>query len=304
MMNNPIADQLEKLLRAFSNEHIRDFDSVAFRFEIDSGECKIAYRQKRKVENFQPPAQSQTQIEEFSGLVKQMIAFVCAGKQEPNVVVMDVSHSSSYTKFSYDELHAFSISKEDVGLPNSFYHPSNVILPEQMRRKNKENIVGGRAIKSVWSLVAAADDMRQQQIDPSLARAYLLEEADYAPSELKAMVGLQLTIYEDGSFYDEAIDPGLSVNWFNNDGELNAYHTICHGRVSQHESKLFLLPDIPSFLGPPAESEAGFVRFDDTSTKIVDAINIDMQALSRTISVLTDGIYFCRLYYNYELKSL
>ncbi|WP_423025200.1 hypothetical protein [Undibacterium sp. Ji42W] len=303
-MNNPIADQLEKQLRAFSNEHIRDVDSVAFRFEIDSGECKIAYRQQRKVENFQPPAQSRTQIEEFSGLIMQMIAFVCAGKQEPNVVVMDVSHSGCYTKFSYNELHAFSISKEDVGLPNSFYHPSTVILPQQMRQKNKENIVTGRVISSVWSLVAASD-IHQQTIDPLFVRALLLDgRADFAPPERKAMEGLQLTIYEDGSFYDEAMDPCLHVNWFNNDGELNAYHTTCQGRVSQYESKLFLLPDIPSFLGTPAESEAGFVRFDDTSTKIVDAINIDKQALSRTISVLTDGIYLCRLYYNYELKSL
>lgn len=110
---------------------------------------------------------------------------------------------------------------------------------------------------------------------------------------LKALEGLRLTLYRDNTYYDEAINPDLEVEWINEYGELNNFHSTNFGKVKSIDSLIFIASDDSS-------KKLGYVRYSDGDTTVVDSLRFVDDKLIRSVSVVTDEVRFERYFFIYQ----
>lgn len=231
----------------------------------------------------------------------------------PKLVILETYGNGQRQRYEYNNSNALSISVNELGKPNSYYHPNTIILPDEITNKARAEFCFGKEVESEWLLVESGCESRQvsaskikwdnllRSFKKPTAEKWLLQNPAYSKrSSFSVKTGLKLTIFKDGTFYDEAVDKSLDIQWINNDGELNGYHWVSHGFVNSFDGMLFLVPTEHSELGTPEKPELKYVRYNDHDTKVVDSIELRGGLLNRCVSVLTDGVYLCRYMYVYS----
>nr|WP_086938673.1 hypothetical protein [Thaumasiovibrio occultus] len=222
----------------------------------------------------------------------------------PLAVYIGASQHSQSTRYVYREAQYRSIAKADVGMACSYYDDRQVILPDAITEQRKQAFAGNKAIDSVWRLEQFGKTSRQlsshsADTEVTSAQAWLQQPSQAIQTiETVKMSGLQLIFYRDGSFYDEAIDKGLNIDWINDDGELDAYHSSICGQQHAWQQQTFLLLTDQDIGEPP------YLRYDDGDTLVADVCVVVGDQLYRTVNVVTDGVYLDRFVYVYQRQSL
>lgn len=260
-------------------------------------------------------------VEELQPILSQWVEFKRAeiseeigpDKRMPKLIIFDVHASGQCQRYEYNDPNALSVSKSDLGKPNSYYHPNTIILPHDVTEKAKATFSAGKEVESEWALSAYGvasqtvsmstlrwDKWLRSVKKPTTEKWLLQNPTRSNHSTLSKISGLKLTLYKDGTFYDEAVDKSLDIQWVNNDGELNDYHWVTHGFVNAYNGAHFLVPTEHSSLGTPEQAELQYVRYNDYDTKVVDTLEIKGEFLYRCVSVLTSGVYLSRYMYVYS----
>lgn len=113
-------------------------------------------------------------------------------------------------------------------------------------------------------------------------------------NKARPITGLKLTIKADGSFSESRFgNPKFS--WFNQEGVLDDKVTPFNGVLKMDGSRAYLHLAVPVAWANPTEAvRLNRVRYDDGDTIICDNIEVKSGYLIRTISVVTDEMYFDR----------
>lgn len=308
-------DREEELIGQFFESFVPSAESAIFRVMF----CEtpvigdISYIKDRVVEDVEIVDDMLPILTELAELKRAEISEkIGPDKRMPKLMILESYGNGQRQRYEYNDINALSISKNDLGKDNSYYHPFTIILPDEITNKAKDEFSSSKEVDSEWMLTSCGSESKQvsmsnikwdhrlRMFKKPTAEKWLLQTASSTNTNLSKISGLKLTLYKDNTFYDEAVNKNLDIPWINNDGELNSYHWVSHGNVNTFKGRLFLVPTEHSEIGTPEKDELKYVRYNDYDTKVVDTIEICEDSLYRCVSVLTDGIYLNRYMYVYS----
>ncbi|MEM8781056.1 MAG: hypothetical protein AAGF26_19800 [Cyanobacteria bacterium P01_G01_bin.49] len=126
---------------------------------------------------------------------------------------------------------------------------------------------------------------------PNSVQNWLSGQSDQLLDTIEPTEGLVLTIDPDGKFQEEKTG-NPKIQWFDCEGVLATEVKPFGGCLKFFKSKVYLMADeCPSW----AKARDGKLRYNDGDTKICDSIEVKNNRLIRTISVVTDDMYFDRV---------
>ncbi len=131
----------------------------------------------------------------------------------------------------------------------------------------------------------------------TLVRMWLAGEVLDAEPALEPASGLTLDVAGDLTFTERG---AADVEWFCVEGVLEPRAVPFDGRIVTTPAGAHLLPHEPVPGAEASEEDEGVrLRMDDGDTKIADTVELTGERLRRTMSVVTDEMYVCRLLFEY-----
>lgn len=140
-------------------------------------------------------------------------------------------------------------------------------------------LIGSISMKSELEFIG-------EQPKPHGVKNWLNSQTPQLLETMKSTEGLTLTIAPDGTFQEEKIGEP-QVEWFDCDGVLSAEVKPFNGYLNVFDSSIYLITD-----ECPLWARDEKLRYNDGDTKISDTLEIYHEKLIRTVSVVTDGMYF------------
>ena len=137
--------------------------------------------------------------------------------------------------------------------------------------------------------------------DPMGVVNWLNGKGDNSIADITPAEGLTLTITKEGDFQEEkTAEP--EIQWFNASGELSPDIQPFSGTLSEYHLKVYLIDnDAPHW--SKSKSKPKKNRYADGDTTIADMLEIRDEKLVRTVSVVTDEMYFDRVIIVYQRQE-
>lgn len=145
-----------------------------------------------------------------------------------------------------------------------------------------------------------------KQPGPADIADWLLARAQADRAELEARTGLELTIRRDGSYSEQVVGDEPSMLWYDSEGVQTDSPGPTEGTIRDVDGRVAvsLHPrDAPPPTPPHQEGLRGILRYDDGDTQVSDILQVVGESLIRTISVVTDELYFSRIAARYRRPS-
>ena len=134
--------------------------------------------------------------------------------------------------------------------------------------------------------------------DPMGVVNWLNGKGDSSIAEITPALGLTLTITPTDDFREQK-QGEPDIKWFNAAGELSPNVLPFSGKLSRHNSKVYLIADnVPQWAQSPSKPKRH--RYADGDTTITDLLEIKANKLVRTVNVVTDLMYFDRVIIVYQ----
>ncbi|EAZ89793.1 hypothetical protein [Crocosphaera chwakensis] len=140
-------------------------------------------------------------------------------------------------------------------------------------------LIGSVFIKSELEFIG-------NQPDPNGVNNWLNNSTPQVLKKIESTEDLILIINPDGTFEEEKTG-NPKVEWFDCEGVLCSEVKPFSGYINVSKSKFYLMAD-----ECPLWAKDEKLRYNDGDTKISDTIQISNEQLIRTVSVVTDDMYF------------
>ncbi len=137
----------------------------------------------------------------------------------------------------------------------------------------------------------------KDEVDPSDIQAWLLGDGGGATGNTEDASGSTLLIHGSGRIHEQA-ESLTNILWFDDEGVQENYNSIAPfiGFLVENANGVFARPDkIASWAVPDNTAYQARLRYDDYDTLISERFDVNEAELSRTLNVVTDGLYVTRI---------